>query len=72
LPVAFCDGTVNTSTKCHKKFEEIEKVVKNENEGGPFGTSMRKLTELLRKVETHSKLSIFDRDRIQEALKNFD
>jgi len=72
MPIAFCDGTPHTSIRCHKKFEEIEQRVKNVNEGGPFGTPMRNLVELLRSVVDHPKLYAFDRISITKALEEFD
>ena len=69
IPMAFCDGTPSTSIHCHKKFQELEQRVKNVNEGGPFGTPMRNLVELLRSVVDHPKLYSFDKISITKALE---
>lgn len=71
-PVAFCDGTPNSASECCKKFEKFQQRVKNVNEGGPFGTPMRTLVDLLRSMVDHPKLFNFDRVNINKALKEFD
>jgi hypothetical protein len=46
--------------------------VENLNEGGPFGTSMQKLADLLRSLKDHSELLDIDQKRIQDVLVEFD
>ena len=70
--ICFCDGTLQSSEKCKPDFEKIERQVKHENEGGPFGTPMRKLVDFLTRFQDHPKLIEFERSKIKKLLTDFD
>ena len=60
----FCDGLINKSEKCASQFESIKKRVNEENEGGPFGTPMRKLVDFLQRMIKNEKLLKIDQEKI--------
>jgi len=50
VAIAFCDGTLASKGEslCKINYFKIKDQVKNINEGGPFGTPMKKLADVLR------------------------
>jgi len=70
--VCFCDGHLASSTKCAKVYKAFKHHVENDNEGGPFGTPMRSLVELLSRFKDHPKMLELDRNKILRALDEFE
>ena len=68
----FCDGPIHKSQSCGLHFKRILKQVEFENEGGPFGTSIRKLVEFLKKYRDHPDLFKMDRVKIEKAIAEYD
>lgn len=73
-PIAFCDGNLTSKgeSECKNNFFKIKDQVQNFNEGGPFGTPMQKLADVLRSLQDHENLMEFDKKKIKAALKDFD
>ena len=69
--VCFCDGTIKDSKQCGPMFQKTSDKVEYENEGGPFGTPMRKLVDFLNKFKDHSELHQFDKTKIIKVLEEF-
>ena len=69
--VCFCDGHLASSTKCAKIYKAFKHQVENDNEGGPFGTPMGSLVELLTRFKDHPKMLELDRKKILRALEEF-
>jgi hypothetical protein len=65
-PIAFCDATLASKgeSACRENYKKIKHQVENLNEGGPFGTPMQKLADLLRSLKDHSELLEIDRTKI--------
>jgi len=70
--VCFCDGHLASSTKCAKAYKAFKYQVENDNDGGPFGTPMRALVELLSRFKDHPKMLELDRTKILRALEEFE
>jgi hypothetical protein len=52
IAIAFCDGTLASKgeSECRNNFFKIKDQVHNLNEGGPFGTPMKNLADVLRNL----------------------
>lgn len=69
--VCFCDGNLATSKKCAVIYHQIKEQVLNVNEGGPFGTPMRTLVDLLERMKEHPEIDEHERKKINAALGEF-
>jgi hypothetical protein len=74
IRIAFCDSTLVSKgdSPCRENYTKIKHQVDNLNEGGPFGTPMQKLAELLRSLKDHSELLDIDKVKIEKVLTEFD
>lgn len=70
--VSFCDGNLASSKGCAKVYDQIKHQVEFVNEGGPFGTPMRNLVDLLKRVVNHPEMLEMDRVKINQTLDEFE
>ena len=79
--LAFCRGTEadfsnpfagsRKQHKCWEQYQALQKQVSEDNEGGPFGTPVRKLIEFFQVKLHHPGLNKLDRDRMQKCVEDF-
>lgn len=74
--LCFCQGTEadlqGKKDECMLEYEKLKRRIAVTNEGGPFGTPMKKLVEYIKSMMDHEAMNKIDQMRIEKILKQFD
>lgn len=74
--LCFCHGTEadlqGKKDACFSQYEALKKRIVLLNEGGPFGTPMKKLVEYIKGMMEHDAMNQLDKMRFEKIIKEFD